>query len=46
MNAKPVIKIRRNASSNHYKGSIYRRREIREYKSKGTGHGLKRTITA
>ena len=33
--AKPVIKIRKNASANHYKGSKYRRKAIREYREKG-----------
>jgi len=33
--AKPVIKIRKNASADHYKGSKYRRKAIREYQEKG-----------
>ncbi|MGP6206672.1 IS5 family transposase [Cuniculiplasma sp. SKW3] len=33
--AQPVIKIRKNASPDHYKGSKYRRRAIREYQNKG-----------
>ena len=33
--AKPVIKIRKNASPNRYKGSKYRRRAIREYQDLG-----------
>ncbi len=35
INAKPVIKIRKNASTDHYKGNKYRRKEIREYQKKG-----------
>ena len=33
--AMPVIKIRKNASTDHYKGSKYRRKAIRECKEKG-----------
>ncbi len=33
--AKPVIKIRKNASPDRYKGSKYRRRAIREYQDLG-----------
>ncbi len=33
--ARPVIKIRKNASTDHYKGSKHRRKTIREYKEKG-----------
>ena len=33
--ARPVIKIRKNASTDHYKGSKYLRKTIREYKEKG-----------
>ena len=33
--AKPVIKIRKNASADHYRGSKYRRKAIREYREKG-----------
>ena len=33
--AKPVIKIRKNASPDSYRGSKYRRRVIREYREKG-----------
>lgn len=33
--AKPIIKIRKNASTDHYKGSKYRRKAIREYREKG-----------
>jgi len=32
---KPVIKIRKNASADHYRGSKYRRRAVRDYKEKG-----------
>ncbi len=35
MGARPVIKIRKNATGNHYKGSKYRRRAIREYRESG-----------
>ncbi|EQD60125.1 transposase ISC1058 [mine drainage metagenome] len=35
MKTKPVIKIRKNASSDRYDGSKYRRRAIREYQQKG-----------
>ena len=31
--AKPVIKIRKNASSDHYRGSKYLRRAVREYRN-------------
>ena len=33
--AKPVIKIRKNASTDHYRGSKYRRKAIREYQNNG-----------
>ena len=33
--ARPVVKIRKNASPDRYKGSKYRRRAIREYREKG-----------
>ena len=33
--AKPVIKIRKNASTDHYRGSKYRRRAVREYQNNG-----------
>jgi hypothetical protein len=33
--ARPVIKIRKNASTDYYKGSKYRRRGVREYKNLG-----------
>lgn len=33
--AKPVVKIRRNASPDYYKGSKHRRREVREYMKLG-----------
>ena len=33
--AMPVIKIRKNASADHYRGSKYRRRAIREYQNMG-----------
>ena len=33
--AKPVIKIRRNASTDCYRGSKYRKRAIKEYQNKG-----------
>ena len=35
--ARPVIKIRKNASPGRYVGSRYRRRTIREYQEKGRG---------
>ena len=33
--AKPVIKIRKNASTDHHRGSKYRRKAVREYREKG-----------
>jgi hypothetical protein len=33
--AKPVIKIRKNASTDHYRGSKYLRRAVREYQNMG-----------
>ena len=33
--AKPIIKIRKNASTDHYRGSKYRRKAVREYREKG-----------
>ncbi len=33
--AKPVIKIRKNASTDRHRGSKYRRRAVREYQNKG-----------
>ena len=33
--AKPVIKIRKNASTDRYRGSKYRRKAIKEYQNKG-----------
>ncbi|EQD57352.1 transposase ISC1058, partial [mine drainage metagenome] len=35
INAKPIVKIRKNASTDHYRGSKYRRKAIREYQGKG-----------
>ncbi len=35
ISAKPVIKIRKNASTERCRGSRYRRKEVREYKEKG-----------
>lgn len=35
IHAKPVIKIRKNASTDRYRGSKYRRRAIRDYRQKG-----------
>ncbi len=35
INAKPVIKIRKNASTDHHRGSKYRRRAVKEYREKG-----------
>ena len=33
--AKPVIRIRKNASTDHHRGSKYRRKAVREYREKG-----------
>ena len=33
--ASPIIKIRKNASTDHHRGSKYRRKAIREYRKKG-----------
>ena len=33
--ASPVIKIRKNASTDHHRGSKYRRKAVREYQNKG-----------
>ncbi len=35
MKIKPVVKMRKNASADRYRGSKYRRREVREYKEMG-----------
>ncbi len=35
LNIKPVVKIRKNASADYYRGSKYRRSIVREYKNKG-----------
>ena len=33
--ASPIIKIRKNASTDHHRGSKYRRKAVREYQEKG-----------
>ena len=33
--ASPIIKIRKNASTDHHRGSKYRRKAVREYQNKG-----------
>ena len=33
--ASPIIKIRKNASTDHHRGSKYRRKAVREYREKG-----------
>ena len=35
IDARPVIKIRKNASTDHHRGSKYRRKAVREYQEKG-----------
>ncbi|MEM3860508.1 MAG: IS5/IS1182 family transposase, partial [Candidatus Micrarchaeaceae archaeon] len=35
LHIKPVVKIRKNASTDYYNGSKYRRRIVREYKNMG-----------
>ena len=39
--ASPIIKIRKNASTDHHRGSKYRRKAIREYRKKGWTYGRK-----